>query len=413
MAPVRDDSFVAVEFAEALAHAASEIPKYRRRRAIIMYFGLEGEEPRTLQAIADLFRVSRERVRQLRNSAIDDLIYGSFAPSGPQSCRALVDSARDLVGRFEANALNILEVLEAGPAPTRGRAWAKLALRLAGKNAKTATKLVDEAARRQREALLASEADRRGRARRIRLAEADAARLAMFTSHALWPSRTRRDWRPDAFSAQREVGTGLGGAGAFVSRKLDRPVQYESGLELAFFMSLERSSSVIGYQEQPLRIEYAVEGVDHTYVPDVIAFFDDGRALVVEIKPPMQMGFMRNIRKSAALARWCGRNGAGMLIGDGRTSISEVLLAPCDEAFRSRLLRDLSRGPLDYFRYRLGAGQGRAMSELMAAIGSDLLAWQVAPFLLRLPTIDEASDARPFTKLLREHAPDESLGNGH
>ena len=45
----------------------------RRKQILTMYFGLDGEEPKTLQAIGDIIGVTRERVRQLKEMAMDDL----------------------------------------------------------------------------------------------------------------------------------------------------------------------------------------------------------------------------------------------------------------------------------------------------------------------------------------------------
>ena len=45
----------------------------RRRQIINLYFGLDGEPPKTLEAIGEILGVTRERIRQLRNIALEEL----------------------------------------------------------------------------------------------------------------------------------------------------------------------------------------------------------------------------------------------------------------------------------------------------------------------------------------------------
>jgi hypothetical protein len=392
-----------LEFAETLTAAAGEVTKYRQRRALILYFGLDGDAAWTLQAIADEFGVSREAVRQRRDHAVDDLLYGALADGANGICVTLIEQARRLAKQFDTDPVRLLEAFEAGPATKSARDWVTLVLRLAGRQPRTAAKLVGQACRRQRAALLAVETNRRAAARESRATQRRTAALARFLERALWPSTARDDWQPGVFSPQRDVRAGLGHTGSFHSQKLRRAVQYESGLELAFLNRLELADHVIDYQEQPLRVDYVVSGNPRTYVPDVVAFLDDGRALVVEIKPRLQMALMTNIRKWAALARWCGQHGAGLLIGDGRVSVRDVLLDACDHEFRAALIDALRNGPLTYPEYANGVGRGRSVQQLAAAVGTGLLAWQLTPFELRLPTAEQERDARRFTNLLREH----------
>jgi len=57
---------------EAIGRALDVLPP-RDRRVLILYFGLEGNRPMTLQEIARELGVTRERVRQLRDRAIKRL----------------------------------------------------------------------------------------------------------------------------------------------------------------------------------------------------------------------------------------------------------------------------------------------------------------------------------------------------
>lgn len=57
---------------EAIARALEVLPA-RDRRVLVLYFGLEGSRPMTLQEIARELGVTRERVRQLRDRALKRL----------------------------------------------------------------------------------------------------------------------------------------------------------------------------------------------------------------------------------------------------------------------------------------------------------------------------------------------------
>ncbi len=46
---------------------------YRERSVIEMRFGLDGGEPKTLREVADEFRITKDRVRQLEARALDQL----------------------------------------------------------------------------------------------------------------------------------------------------------------------------------------------------------------------------------------------------------------------------------------------------------------------------------------------------
>ncbi|HEU4566243.1 MAG TPA: RNA polymerase sigma factor RpoD/SigA [Gemmatimonadaceae bacterium] len=63
---------------EALFRALDELPP-RDRRVLIMYYGLGGEEPKTLREISQRLGVTHERVRQLRDRALAAIREGEAA----------------------------------------------------------------------------------------------------------------------------------------------------------------------------------------------------------------------------------------------------------------------------------------------------------------------------------------------
>ena len=53
--------------------AILESLEHRDREIMIRYFGLNGEDPMTLESIGAVFGVTRERIRQLRNRTLKRL----------------------------------------------------------------------------------------------------------------------------------------------------------------------------------------------------------------------------------------------------------------------------------------------------------------------------------------------------
>jgi len=59
--------------AEKLEEAMSGFLSDRERRIIKLYYGIEDHKQRTLQEVGDVFDLSRERIRQLRDRALKKL----------------------------------------------------------------------------------------------------------------------------------------------------------------------------------------------------------------------------------------------------------------------------------------------------------------------------------------------------
>lgn len=143
--------------------------------------------------------------------------------------------------------------------------------------------------------------------------------------HVLWPSTVARLNDLDAFKLQRQIERWQrqSKAGYFRSEKLARPVQFESDLERRVLRDLDADARILRFQEQPLTIPYERDGIPHDYTPDVIVQLNDGRAFVMEIKPPEHLGEFVGAIKWAALARYCGERGLGLAVGSPARSIVE------------------------------------------------------------------------------------------
>lgn len=83
--------------------------------------------------------------------------------------------------------------------------------------------------------------------------------------------------------------TGRSFRGKFSSRKMGRPVCFESLLELDAIYHFEFCSQVVSYQEQPEKIEIWVEGERHLYYPDFELVLSNGEIVHVEVKPKAKL----------------------------------------------------------------------------------------------------------------------------
>jgi RNA polymerase primary sigma factor len=65
---------------ESIEEALSSL-KEREAKILRLYFGLDGEEPMTLEQIGALLGITRERVRQIKEKALSRLRHVSRARS--------------------------------------------------------------------------------------------------------------------------------------------------------------------------------------------------------------------------------------------------------------------------------------------------------------------------------------------
>jgi RNA polymerase primary sigma factor len=73
-----DEQTYNAALSDDLGRALGTLPE-RERRVLTMYFGLSGDEPMTLDAIGDELHLTRERIRQIKEKAIDRLRHSPRA----------------------------------------------------------------------------------------------------------------------------------------------------------------------------------------------------------------------------------------------------------------------------------------------------------------------------------------------
>jgi hypothetical protein len=170
---------------------------------------------------------------------------------------------------------------------------------------------------------------------------------------AVWPNGQDAKIIPVINGRVREVSTtGRGYAGEFESAKLNRKVQHESHMELRFLKKLEQDDNVEWYQEQPLHLPYQHKGRTYQYYPDVLVRLSDSRFVVVKIVDVYELATSINLAKFNALQQFCAKRGWGMLVTDGRHSLTEIQERGALPAYETAVLRRLQNGKLDYPSYK-------------------------------------------------------------
>jgi hypothetical protein len=350
--------------------------------------GLVDGTPWTLQAIAEVLGISRERVRQLEKRIMRKLRYrrsmGKPGSAGNEFRQYLFEVLRpgelgdlDRLTTFVHDELSYLPArTHIGPLLDLLAAWMK-----ASGGSFSESDLTTRVAERlrEREAALQREA---------KLERNQAAFQAYLDSAVIWPRRCCKVELPLAIECQRDMNPeSQGQVGAFQSAKLGRLVQYESQLEQQFLTRLEQSAHVIYYQEQPFRIPYTIDGSSRRiYIPDVFFVLANNRGVVAEVKPRHQIVLSANLRKWLLLRDFCEEHGSGRLVTDGRVDIRAFWEHQVPQAYRDDVLATLAGGPLTWPRYNdIRQQHSASWNDFISLILQRQLYWTVHPFCLRLP----------------------------
>lgn len=113
--------------------------------------------------------------------------------------------------------------------------------------------------------------------------------------------------------------------GKYDSEKFKKNIQYESGLELKFIKRMERIPMVVEIIDQPLKLDLKINNNLYEYHPDFLIRLEDGRAFFVEIKPLDEMVLAKNQLKIVALAKYCQKEGMGILFSDGYQTLKQLV----------------------------------------------------------------------------------------
>jgi len=90
-------------------------------------------------------------------------------------------------------------------------------------------------------------------------------------------------------------------------------ISYESTLEKDFIYLLDYDQCISEYEEQPVNIEYYVNGKKHHYIPDFLAIIDYQK-WIFECKPEIFVNNEENLQKFQAARYFCSKNSWQFLV---------------------------------------------------------------------------------------------------
>jgi len=210
-------------------------------------------------------------------------------------------------------------------------------------------------------------------------------KLARLVNSIVWPNCPLHDRIPLQFlcplrspkeTDRRSI------SGHWESQLLHRSVGYDSKAELAFIEMLEASNLVQGYCEQPVEIEYALNGDIHRYFPDFLVDLSDGRRFLVEVKGSLDEFAKRtNMAKMAAAREYCDTRGWGLLsTANGRT-LQDLVDRQVEQFVEDLLRHRLARGVVGWPSFREFLQEHKLQwLDVAAIIYRKGWCWQTEPF---------------------------------
>ncbi|MET9261952.1 TnsA endonuclease N-terminal domain-containing protein [Amycolatopsis sp. NPDC004079] len=132
------------------------------------------------------------------------------------------------------------------------------------------------------------------------------------------------------------------------SPKLGREVACESDTEMHVVRTLSYATQVEWFCEQPLTIDYVLDGVERTYYPDLLVWLDDGRCVLVEVKGLPDMASWINQAKTEAARKCCARRGWGFVGTDGTRTLRQFMQRDVATDVFTLLKSALSEGALNW-----------------------------------------------------------------
>jgi len=372
------------EFAERLTVAQEVALKTKESQIFDLRYGFSYGEPLSLARVGERFDLSRERIRQLLNRAHRKIRgrgrrkirKGEYDDPCAQLILYLEETIRPSqpghIDRLTSFVLNELPHL-----PTRTHAL-RLVTCLVYPSKKVAVSCEKEAGPRIRELRRARRCEYKLRKAREKFED--------LLSYATWPRQVNPLSLEQVQNMRRKRNVSEnseGISGCYFSQKLKREIQYESQIEFDFLLRLEELKTISFYQEQPFVIPYSHGDQVHNYYPDIFFLLEDGRGIVVEIKPVFGMALHKNLRKWSALREFCNERGLGLLVTDGRYTIQQVMRRNINQDFAQEVLSALEAGPLSWNEYRGIKDKHDVPSrDFLALVLCKRLVWGLSPFKL-------------------------------
>jgi hypothetical protein len=376
-------------FLEFFALALGEALTGREQSFVELRYGIASGEPYTLEQVAQIFSLSRERIRQVLERSLRkikhrgrrDLKQGKTTGG----CASLLRYVEQICKPDEQGYLERLIAFaqeELSYLPLQTYAF-PLLLAL----------LFNEAEAKQVAKELMSiyaevTAEQRQRAKTEKLAM----EFTRLLSETLWPRHIQKGMhRFHSFidtQLERTIPPdSSGSAGSFLSQKMNREISYRSQLEMQMLQRLEAAEGVAWYHEQPFLVTEEAYGESRTCCPDILFVLKDGRGVIAEVNLWTHMTLQKNLIKYETLRCFCVKNGLGLLITDGRKTFQQIRQHPIHLAFQHELLEAIAQSraqSLSWKEYQaIRDRHAASWMDFLAIILANKLIWSLQPFTLK------------------------------
>lgn len=373
------------EFFNLLSELAEEIKDERKRAIFKMRFGIgQSQEPLTLQSIAEVLGISRERIRKLlerscfalRNSALAQLRNKKMKtrkkPVYKPATKFLL-YLKEKVGSEEKGSIERL-------AEVFCDAQSILYLQVHFVELLLKFLYTKKEGSLYKSGLVKAVREKITEKKRGKKFYPD------FLLQIFWPKQIRKisDEEIGQLKSVRQpryIRNNI--IGKFFSDKLNKVVEYESWVEREFLYSLELCDEVEYYQEQPLRVTYKDGDKLRNCTPDILVVFKDRKAVIVEVKHQFYLPLYKTIVKGRVLWEFCKTKGFGLAITDGQWSIKRLKQLPIPAEFESAILNWVRENPLNLEEYlKIKETHKSTFFDLAALIIKNKLTWQLGKFKL-------------------------------
>ncbi|SID10614.1 RNA polymerase sigma factor RpoS [Mycobacteroides abscessus subsp. abscessus] len=329
-----------------IVQVVNEIVDPRNRYIMARRLGLiDGSN--TLESIGETLNLTRERVRQLQNIAITQVQHDAHRRGSAAATLAVVFNFLDKdPTAIEALAQSLLAAAQElfSCQPT----WLiKSVSRMGGRTPRQADEIAAAAA-----AIRDAERPRRRELAHEQRQILTCDRIVDKWIHAAtWPPHLKHaDSERSTQRRRMPTPSGIASVGSFDSEKNGAVVHFESLLEESVFITAEGSDKIRTYQEQPCQIAYIGEdGQPHMYYPDLLLTLNDGRMLLVEVKPLWQMALTTNRIKCEAAQRYAAQIGWGWVsVGSSGQAYRDLEQRDISDLTRASLTAALNEGPVSW-----------------------------------------------------------------
>lgn len=357
--------------------------KEREQEMMLLRYGLTDGEPHTLQSIGDMYSLTRERIRQLLKRSMGKIRFQGLRSikNGKldQPSAQLILFLRQRIAEFgqdeEEATLDFIE---------EDLAYLPFSYNLI--DLVVSLMMEKSTAIKLRATALKYKARRRFQNRRY--IQRQRFKLEALIEDVIWPP-VLKYYEVGRFIDHVPFPSSVHGPenkyGQFDSKKLGRKVSFDSLLERTYLLKLEHADSVVYYLEQPFLVNYEFEGKPRKYRPDIFFLLEDGRGIVVEIKPRFNMALQNNLAKWSALRRYCANNGYGLIVTEGNCSIQKFQQTFVRPEVEHAIIEKLRQGPLDWEAFNPLRQQYKIHGhEFGAFVLRHRLKWRLGPFTLKL-----------------------------